>query len=119
PHAVYRDGDGRDVVETYTITGMGHGQPVDPGSGAEQCGTAGAYILDVNICAAYHIGRFWGLAEDGGGTDPGTPAQRAVIPSTAADDGYVKASASGTGAAVGALEGTMGAAVGRGTDGQH
>ncbi len=119
PHAVYRDGDGRDVVETYTITGMGHGQPVDPGSGAEQCGTAGAYILDVNICAAYHIGRFWGLAEDGGGTDPGTPAQRAVIPSTAADDGYVKASASGAGAAVGALEGTMGAAVGRGTDGQH
>lgn len=31
----------------------------------------------------------------------------------------MKASASGTGAAVGALEGTMGAAVGRGTDGQH
>lgn len=24
-------------------------------SGATQCGTAGAYMLDVNICAAYHL----------------------------------------------------------------
>ncbi|CAM5365066.1 MULTISPECIES: extracellular catalytic domain type 1 short-chain-length polyhydroxyalkanoate depolymerase [Streptomyces] len=119
PHAVYRDSGGRAVVETYTITGTGHGQPVDPGTGAEQCGTAGAYILDADICAAYHIGRFWGLAEDGGGTGPGAPAQRAVIPGTAADDGYVKASADGAGAAVGALEATMGAAVGRGADGRH
>ncbi|KUL74276.1 MULTISPECIES: PHB depolymerase family esterase [unclassified Streptomyces] len=61
PHQVFRDASGRAVVETYSLTGMGHGQPVDPGSGGEQCGTAGAYLLDVNLCAAYRMGRAWGL----------------------------------------------------------
>ncbi|HET6501042.1 MAG TPA: PHB depolymerase family esterase [Amycolatopsis sp.] len=62
PHAVYRDGSGRTVVETYTITGMGHGQPVDPGTGATQCGQAGPYILDVNLCAAWAMSSTWGLS---------------------------------------------------------
>ncbi|OLR91413.1 extracellular catalytic domain type 1 short-chain-length polyhydroxyalkanoate depolymerase [Actinokineospora bangkokensis] len=57
PHAVYASG-GRAVVETYTITGMGHGQPVDPATG---CGTATAYVLDVKLCAAYRLGLSWGL----------------------------------------------------------
>ncbi|MEV0185190.1 PHB depolymerase family esterase [Streptomyces sp. NPDC050625] len=71
PHRVYRDGFGRDVVESYSITGMAHGQPVDPGSGATQCGTAGQYLPDMNICASYWIGRFWSLpALDGGGALP-------------------------------------------------
>lgn len=61
PHKVYKDAAGRALVETYTLTGMGHGTPVDPGSGESQCGTAGAYILDVNICSSYYIARFWGL----------------------------------------------------------
>lgn len=61
PHQVYRSPSGATVVETYSITGMGHGQPVDPGSGAEQCGTAGAYLLDVDLCAAYRMGVSWGL----------------------------------------------------------
>ena len=61
PHKVYKDAGGEPVVETYVITGMGHGTPVDPGTGATQCGRAGAYILDVDICSSYHIGKFWGL----------------------------------------------------------
>ncbi len=61
PHKVYKDAAGTPRVETYTITGMGHGTPVDPGNGESQCGTAGAYILDANICSSYHIGHFWGL----------------------------------------------------------
>lgn len=61
PHQVFRDAGGRAVVETYSVTGMGHGQPVDPGSGAEQCGSAGAYLLDVDVCAAYRMGLAWGL----------------------------------------------------------
>ncbi|MFI0238891.1 alpha/beta hydrolase family esterase [Streptomyces sp. NPDC016845] len=61
PHQVFRDASGGPAVETYSVTGMGHGQPVDPGSGAAQCGTAGAYILDVNLCAAQVLGRSWGL----------------------------------------------------------
>lgn len=61
PHKVYKNAAGQPRVETYTITGMGHGTPVDPGTGETQCGTAGSYILDVNICSSYYIARFWGL----------------------------------------------------------
>jgi poly(hydroxyalkanoate) depolymerase family esterase len=61
PHKVYKDANGTPRVETYTITGMGHGTPVDPGTGETQCGTAGAYILDVNLCSSYYIGHFWSL----------------------------------------------------------
>lgn len=62
PRQVFKDASGNPVVETYSITGMGHGQPVDPGSGTEQCGAAGAYLLDVNLCAAYRLGLAWGLS---------------------------------------------------------
>ena len=65
PHRVYGG-----TVEHYSITGMNHGQPVDPGTGATQCGSTAAYMLDVNVCAAYHLARFWGI--DGGGTAPTT-----------------------------------------------
>jgi poly(hydroxyalkanoate) depolymerase family esterase len=61
-HKSYADSSGATVVETWSIPGMGHGQPVDPGTGADQCGTAAPYILDVNLCAAAHIIQFWGLA---------------------------------------------------------
>jgi poly(hydroxyalkanoate) depolymerase family esterase len=61
PHQVYRGPGGGAVVETYSLTGMGHGQPVDPGSGPAQCGTAGAYYLDVDLCAADRLGTAWRL----------------------------------------------------------
>lgn len=61
PHEVYADSSGRTLVETVAITGMGHGQPIDPGSGEEQCGQAGAYLLDVDVCAAWHLSESWGL----------------------------------------------------------
>lgn len=61
PHKVYKDAAGTPRVETYAITGMGHGTPVDPGTGETQCGTAGAYLLDVNLCSSYYIGHFWSL----------------------------------------------------------
>lgn len=56
---------GNDQVRLYRITGMGHGTPVDPGSAADQCGTAGAYFLDT-ICSAYHDALYFGLNS----TDP-------------------------------------------------
>jgi poly(3-hydroxybutyrate) depolymerase len=62
PHAVYASTNGSTVVERYTITGMGHGQPLDPGAAAGQCGQSGAYLLDVNICAAWHMSTAWHLA---------------------------------------------------------
>ncbi|MEC3981124.1 extracellular catalytic domain type 1 short-chain-length polyhydroxyalkanoate depolymerase [Amycolatopsis sp. H20-H5] len=62
PHAVYRDSAGRVAVETYSITGMGHGQPVAPGGGDGRCGHAAPYLLDVGVCAAWQLGRSWALA---------------------------------------------------------
>jgi poly(hydroxyalkanoate) depolymerase family esterase len=61
PHKVYKDGGGNALVETYSITGMGHGQPIDPGTGAQQCGVAAPYSLDFNICGSYYISLWFGL----------------------------------------------------------
>lgn len=62
PHRVYRDTQGKAVVETYAITGMGHGVPVDPGNGNDQCGRAGPRTFAVGICSSYYLARFWGIA---------------------------------------------------------
>ncbi|MER5640814.1 PHB depolymerase family esterase [Kitasatospora sp. NPDC002227] len=120
PHQVYADANGQARVETWSITGMDHGQPVDPGSGAAQCGTAGAYLLDVNICASYWIAKFWGL--DGSSTTPPPttppPATGSVtLADDTAHDGYVKAAADGSSPSVGTLADYLGLAVGRGADG--
>lgn len=61
PHAVYTDDRGSAVVETVTVTGMGHGQPVDPGTGTTRCGRTAAYMLDVNACTAWHLADTWNL----------------------------------------------------------
>lgn len=87
PHAVYKTASGQTRVETYTITGMGHGTPVDPGAGATQCGTAGAYILDVNLCSSYYIARFFGLDNLDGVAPSATitaPANGATVSGTVA-----------------------------------
>ncbi|MBI1890312.1 MAG: PHB depolymerase family esterase [Burkholderiales bacterium] len=68
PHKVYKNSGGTPWVETYSITNMAHGTPVDPGTGASQCGAAGAYILDVNICSSYYIGKFFGIIGGSGTT---------------------------------------------------
>lgn len=69
-HKVYKL-NGEPWVETYTISGMGHGTPVDPGGAGDQCGTAGPFILDANICSSYFIGRFWGIVADAGNGNGG------------------------------------------------
>ncbi|MGW2592758.1 extracellular catalytic domain type 1 short-chain-length polyhydroxyalkanoate depolymerase [Streptomyces sp. NPDC001515] len=63
----YDDASGRPAVQLYSVAGMGHGLPVDPGTGAQQCGSTAAYFLDT-ICSSYYTGVFWGLD---GGTGPG------------------------------------------------
>ncbi|TDO35121.1 poly(hydroxyalkanoate) depolymerase family esterase [Kribbella sp. VKM Ac-2527] len=110
PRKGYRDSTGRLVVETYSITGMNHGQPINPGSGAPYCGTPAPYILDVDICAAGHIAGFWGLE-----ADPTAP-QTQTFSGIESQDGYVKANQDGSSPSVGTLANL---AVGRGTDGKH
>ncbi|MFM9860287.1 PHB depolymerase family esterase [Pseudoxanthobacter sp. M-2] len=59
---VWRDGEGRAVLEAYTIAGLGHGTPVDAGS-PDGIGASGAFILDAGISSTHHIARFWGITE--------------------------------------------------------
>ena len=61
PRKVYEDTDGKALVETVLIDGMGHGTPIDPGDGPDQCGRPAPYILDVGICSSFHSVRFWDL----------------------------------------------------------
>ena len=63
---VWRDAEGKDVIEAYTIAGMPHGAPIDP-FGAEGCGAAGPFIHDVGLSSTLLLARSWGLAV-------GTPA---------------------------------------------
>ncbi|MEU0005573.1 PHB depolymerase family esterase [Streptomyces sp. NPDC006314] len=68
----YLAADGTVAVEVDRVPGIGHGTPVDPGTGTEQCGSTGApYFLD-SICSSRWIARFFGLnTSDPGGSDPG------------------------------------------------
>jgi poly(hydroxyalkanoate) depolymerase family esterase len=60
-HSLYRNRDGEVLVESHRIEGMGHGVPVDPGPGEDQCGKEGRFFPDMNICSSQQIARFWGL----------------------------------------------------------
>jgi len=68
-HRLYRDREGRAVVEHWAVKGMGHALPVDPGAG---CGAdpfglhdlnpwVSDPVQDVGLCASRHIARFWGF----------------------------------------------------------
>ncbi|MFJ1753275.1 PHB depolymerase family esterase [Kitasatospora sp. NPDC088134] len=81
--SVYNDSTGRPAVQLYSVSGMGHGLPVAPGSGTANCGQTGAYFLNT-LCSSYWTGLFWGLDGGTGGT-PGTlpaPAGLAVTATT-------------------------------------
>jgi len=59
---VWRDPDGRALVERYDIRGMGHGTPLATrGNGA--CGKAGPHMLEAEICSTRRIAAFWGLTD--------------------------------------------------------
>jgi feruloyl esterase len=61
PRQVWRNSDGEDMIESYAIPGMAHGTPLSVGTGDDQCGAAGAFLLEVGISSSYHIAKFWGL----------------------------------------------------------
>jgi poly(hydroxyalkanoate) depolymerase family esterase len=56
---IWADDDGRDAVEEYTITGMGHGTPLD--TGPDGCGAPGPYMLEVDISSTRRLAHLWGL----------------------------------------------------------
>ncbi|MDI3423612.1 extracellular catalytic domain type 1 short-chain-length polyhydroxyalkanoate depolymerase [Streptomyces luteolus] len=75
--------DGSVAVEVNKVPVIGHGLPVDPGSGEQQCGTATTYFFD-SICSSYWITGFFGLSEGSPGPDPTpTPSQSTTPPAAA------------------------------------
>lgn len=61
PRRQWLDARGEPVIEQYTITGMAHGVPLDPG-GDEAVGAAGAHMLDVGLDSTARISDFFGIA---------------------------------------------------------
>ncbi|GAA1379221.1 extracellular catalytic domain type 1 short-chain-length polyhydroxyalkanoate depolymerase [Catellatospora chokoriensis] len=84
---------GSDVVRLYKVAGMGHGTPVDPGSGIDQCGTATSYFLDT-ICSAYRDAVYFGL-DSTATTPPGAPTGLTVTGTTNVSVGLSWAAVSG------------------------
>jgi poly(hydroxyalkanoate) depolymerase family esterase len=84
----YRNANGETMVETYSIPNMSHGTPVDPGyAPAGGCGSAGSYILDVNLCSTYQIGLFFGL-------DVGAPSGSSSSSASSSSSGSTSSSSS-------------------------
>jgi len=63
PHRVWRDPSGRDVIEEYSITGLGHGTPLDT-RGSRHGEQAAPFMLEAGISSTRLIGRFWSLVPD-------------------------------------------------------
>ncbi|MFJ1591753.1 alpha/beta hydrolase family esterase [Kitasatospora albolonga] len=74
----YVTADGRTAVEVNKVPGIGHGTPVAPGTGPEQCGATGTQHFIASICSSYWITKFFGL--DGTVTEP--PTEPPVDPPT-------------------------------------
>jgi poly(hydroxyalkanoate) depolymerase family esterase len=56
----WRDAAGREAVEAWRISGLGHGTPIDAGPGG--VGASAPFMLDVGISSTQHIAHRWGLA---------------------------------------------------------
>ena len=79
--AVWRDRDGREVIEAVSIPGMAHGTPLATGPGDGCCGNAGPFLLEVGVSSSHHIAQFFGLADAGAASRD--KAERHVAAATA------------------------------------
>jgi poly(hydroxyalkanoate) depolymerase family esterase len=58
----WRDPEGREVIEEYSILGMGHGAPLAT-LGPDGLGAPAPFMIEAGISSTRHIARFWGLAQ--------------------------------------------------------
>jgi poly(hydroxyalkanoate) depolymerase family esterase len=58
---VWRDPQGKAVIEAVIINGMGHGAPITV-RGAEACGMPGSFMLETGVSSTRRIAAFWGIA---------------------------------------------------------
>ena len=61
PHRVWRDATGRAVIEEYSVTGLGHGTPLDV-RGSDHGEAAAPFMLDASISSTRRIASFWEIA---------------------------------------------------------
>lgn len=57
---VWHAADGEELIESYTVQGMGHGTPLAV-DGPEGYGKAGPYMLETGISSTVRLATFWGL----------------------------------------------------------
>jgi poly(hydroxyalkanoate) depolymerase family esterase len=60
----WNDMDGNTLIEAVSISGMGHGVPLDSVMGVESCGAPGPFFLDAGVSSTLHIAGFWALGDD-------------------------------------------------------
>ena len=59
---IWNDKGKKAAVELYTISGMGHGTPIDPnGKSGVKSGKAGPFMLDVGLSSTLQMAKTWGL----------------------------------------------------------
>jgi len=63
PHQVWWNKDGETIVESYTITHMGHGTPIGLAADDERYGAEGPFLIEAGISSSYHIADFFGLTK--------------------------------------------------------
>lgn len=63
PHRVWRDTIGRAVIEEYSVTGLGHGTPLDV-LGSDHREAASPFMLDASISSTRLIASFWGIVPE-------------------------------------------------------
>jgi poly(hydroxyalkanoate) depolymerase family esterase len=83
--SIYDSSSGKPVVETFSISGMGHGLAVEPGSAGTDCGATGAFFLNY-ICSTYYTAVYWGLnnTSSTGSAPPSTSTSASSSPTTSA-----------------------------------
>lgn len=81
----YKNNNGKTVVVTYKIAGMGHAIAVDPGTGATQGGQTGAYATDQNFYSSYWTVVFFGIAHNSGGSAPVAPSNLTATPNSSSE----------------------------------
>ncbi len=62
-HQAWRDASGQVTLECFTISGMGHGTPLNPRAADldESLGVPAPYMLDAGISSTWHMAQSWGL----------------------------------------------------------
>jgi hypothetical protein len=61
PRQVWWNEDGETVIESYTITDMGHGTPLGIADNDKRYGKPGAFMLEAGISSSHRIADFFGL----------------------------------------------------------